>query len=63
MENEELEKSFQDIVKRIWRGKEVTGEKLRYAVAAICVPLMYGSSSRPGAIVNVTQTEFEEGRW
>lgn len=34
----------------------------RYLTGAVCVPLMLGSSSRPGAISCVTQTEFEQGR-
>ena len=41
----------------------MAGYQLRYAVAAICVPLTFASSTRPGAIINMTQTEYEQGRW
>lgn len=58
----ELEEEFNEVVKDIQLKREVTGERMRFAVAALCVPLMYSSSSRPGALVHFTTAEFKEGR-
>lgn len=63
VESEELGKMFRKVVKRRIDG---IPEELRFAVAAICIPLMLTSSSRPGAIINCTQKKRsmkKEGWW
>jgi hypothetical protein len=59
-ESEQLAVDFAEILLAVERGRRVVDEKLRYAVA---VPLAFASSTRPGAITNMTTTEYEKGRW
>ncbi len=63
LESVELVRTFQAVVTDLENNKQVSVERLRYGVAAVCVPLMYGSSSRPGAVANLTMREFDDGRW
>ena len=62
VDNPDLAERFKRIVSSRKEGITLTEEELTFAVAAAAVPLMLQSSSRPGAVVNMTQAEFELGR-
>ena len=61
MESVEMEEIFLGIIRRAREHKEITDIDLRFMVAAVGVPVMLGSSARPGTIANCTQAEFESG--
>lgn len=62
MESVELEDTFEAILSRTQRGVALADTDARFAIGAICIPVMLGSSARPGALINMKQTEFQHGR-
>ena len=61
MESEDLKEIFDAIMHRAQKGESISEADLRLATGVVCVPVMLGSSSRPGAVANCTQSEFRQG--
>lgn len=61
VDSKKLERTFNRIVEEKREGNEVGEEDLQLAMAAVAIPLMFQSSSRPGAVANMTIDEFERG--
>ena len=61
VDSKKLERVFGSIVEEVKAGREVEEEDLKLAMAAVAIPLMFQSSSRPGAVANMTMAEFERG--
>lgn len=62
LESAKMRETFEAVIQKAEKGKEVSMEELRFAMGAVCIPAMMESSKRPSVMINCTQAEFERGR-
>ena len=57
-----LANKFDEIVAAREEGRQTGDDELKLATAAVAIPLMLENAARAGSIINVTQSEFDQGR-
>lgn len=62
MDDASVESHFNNIAVAVRRGDATSDVDAKFAMAAVCVPVMITSMARPGAVCNLTTCEFDKGR-
>lgn len=61
MDSKKLEMHFNVVLDQLKGGRNATPDDLKLAMASVAIPTMLQSSSRPGAVANMTTEEFQNG--
>ncbi len=58
LDNSEMWEKYNRIVRRVKKGREVTDDELKFAMASLLISVKLSSMQRPGAVTNCTMEEY-----